>query len=140
MKAKHLTVSDLMRTAVLTVKERDTLTRADLEMRFAGIRHLPVVDDRYHLVGILSNRDVLRWLAKEKSDQLRVGQVMTRRVRTAHPDTSAREAIEQLIEHKIGCLPVVGEDEQLVGMITETDFLLVAQRALGRGQATGIPA
>ena len=62
--------------------------------------------------------------------------MMTRAVRTVRATTPAHEAATLMIEQKIGCLPVVGEDEQLVGIITETDFLEVAARAL-RGAEIG---
>lgn len=123
-----LTVSDLMSTALITVGPKDSVNRADLEMKLAGIRHFPVVDARNHLVGIVSDRDLLRGFAE--SDVVSVGAVMTTDVQTVTEDTSAAEAVELLIEHKFGCLPVTGDDGQLVGLVTETDFLQVAHRAL----------
>lgn len=123
-----LTVSDLMSTALITVGPKDSVNRADLEMKLAGIRHFPVVDARNHLVGIVSDRDLLRGFAE--SDVVSVGAVMTTDIQTVTEDTSAAEAVELLIEHKFGCLPVTGDDGQLVGLVTETDFLQVAHRAL----------
>jgi CBS domain-containing protein len=55
---------------------------------------------------------------------------MTRGVRIVRPSTPAAEAAALMIELKIGALPVIGEGEQLVGVITETDFLAVAHQAL----------
>jgi CBS domain-containing protein len=123
-------VEDFMSTAVITLKETDTLSRAELEMRLAEIRHLPVVDAKNHLVGVVSDRDVLRSRGRDGEDTLRVAEVMTRGVRTATPRTLAHDAARTMLEHRIGCLPVIGDGEQLVGIITETDFLLVAERAL----------
>ena len=61
--------------------------------------------------------------------------IMTRRVRTVGEDAPAAEAVAILIESKIGCLPVEGDDGQLVGLITETDFLRIAGRVLsGHGR------
>ena len=58
---------------------------------------------------------------------------MTRTVFTVCPDAPASEAAARVLEHKVGSLPVVDEDEELVGVITETDLLRVAHQALGHG-------
>jgi CBS domain-containing protein len=121
---KRLTVGDFMTTALITMKPSDTLKHADVDMRLAAIRHIPVVDERGRLVGILSNRDVLRALAQNGAPTaIRIGEIMTRRVRTCTPRTSAAQAAEIMIEHKIGALPVIGEEGQLVGLVTESDFV-----------------
>jgi CBS domain-containing protein len=128
----YLKVSDLMTTSLVTVKPGTALSHADAEMRWAGIRHLLVVDDRQHLIGILSNRDLLGALARSGGKAVHVVDVMTRNVRTVTAEVSARRAAALLLEQKIGCLPVVGDDGQLVGIVTETDFLRVAYELLGR--------
>jgi CBS-domain-containing membrane protein len=58
---------------------------------------------------------------------------MSRRVRTVRPETPAHEAAALLLEFRIGSLPVVSDEEQLIGVITETEFHAVAERAL-RGE------
>jgi len=130
MKRKHLNVEDLMSTAVISLKETDTLGRAHLEMHVATIRHIPVVDDRNHVVGILSNRDLIGAIATRQDTGVPVAELMTRSVRTVRQGLPAHQAAEILLEEKIGSLLVVGDDEQLVGIVTETDFLSVAHKAL----------
>jgi len=127
-----LKVSDLMTTSLVTVTPATAVSQADADMRSAGIRHLLVVDDRQHLVGILSNRDLLGPLSRTGGKTAHVGDVMTRAVKTVTADGSARRAAALLLEHKIGCLPVIGEEGQLVGVVTETDFLRLAYELLGR--------
>jgi CBS domain-containing membrane protein len=126
----HPTVEDFMSTAVITMKESDTLSAAQIEMQMAEIRHLPVVDKRGHVVGVLSDRDILRNLTKIDGKPTPVTQIMSRRVQTVKASMLASEAATLLIEHKFGCLPVVGDDEQIVGIITDTDFLKIAEQAL----------
>jgi CBS domain-containing protein len=128
MKFDQLTVADLMSTGLITAGARDAVDSADADMATANIRHLPVVDDRGRLVGIVSHRDIRRGARGKKT---LVGDVMTTRVRTVTPQTPARAAAETLLEHKIGALPVVGDEMQLVGIVTETDFLQIAVRAMG---------
>ena len=127
-----MNVREIMTTALIAMKANDTVKRADVDMKLASIRHLPVVDDRNHVIGILSNRDVLRALgdAGGASDGVVVGDIMTRQVHTVREDTPAHEAATLMLEHKIGALPVVGDEEQLVGLVTETDFLRIARDAL----------
>jgi len=125
---QRMTVEDLMSTAVIALRASDTVGRVREEMELAEIRHIPVIDDRNHVIGIVSNRDLHR--AAKAHAPRRVADVMTRDVRTVRPSTPAAEAAEIMLELKIGSLPVVGDEQQLVGVITESDFLAVAQQAL----------
>jgi len=134
MRLDGLSVADLMSTAVISLRSKDTATAADLEMRMARIRHLPVVDDRNRVVGMLSNRDLFRAFGGNTKPK-RIHQVMTTGVITVGAEMPAYEAAELMLQHKIGALPVVGDDQQLIGIVTETDFLQIAYRALSGGRA-----
>ncbi len=129
MKLSRLKVADLMTTSLVILHERDTLDQADLDMRLARIRHIPVIDEGRHVVGILSSRDLAK--ASRRKVAVPVASIMTREVQTIGPETPAHQAGELMLSLKIGSLPVVGDDEQLVGIITETDFLRIACEALG---------
>lgn len=124
------TVADLMATALITMKASDTIGKADEDMRLAQIRHIPVVDDRGKLVGIVSNRDILRALRRGNANKVRIAEIMTPDPQTVSEHAPAHYATELMIEYKIGAVPVVSEDGHLVGIVTETDFLLVADKAL----------
>ncbi|MHB8874552.1 MAG: CBS domain-containing protein [Myxococcaceae bacterium] len=131
-----LKVSDLMTTALLTVKEREPIGMVETSMKLGQIRHVPVVDDHGHLVGILSARDVLAAMAQGKSSTP-AAEYMQRNVITVGPDTPAREAIDLLVDNRLGALPVVGSQGELVGIITETDFLLASRDLFGRPRVHG---
>jgi CBS domain-containing protein len=130
MKPIRLKVSDLMSTALLTIPASDIVSHAEADMRLAAVRHLLVVDDRGHLVGILSNRDLYAALSKHGGKGVRVADVMTQRPRSISQDQPAAKAAALMLEHKIGALPVIGDDGQLVGIVTETDFLQLAYSLL----------
>jgi CBS domain-containing protein len=109
-------------------------------MSLRRLRHLPVVEDE-HLVGIVSDRDLRTVLPSPATslavgeirfllDRLTVGQVMTHRVLIVAPDEPLAEAVRQMLEHKIGALPVV-ENGRLVGIITEIDVLRAFASVLG---------
>ena len=131
MRTRELTVEELMSTALVTARADDVIADVDLEMKMADIRHIPVVDDRGRMVGIVSQRDVLRARVRAGTTKaIPIRSLMTRSVRTIAPDALALEAVDILLDHKIGCVPVVTEDGRLVGIVTETDFLRVARDGL----------
>ncbi len=128
-----MTVGDLMSTIVHTAKEADTIRDAYATMRVARIRHLPVLGAREELIGVVSDRDLhLGW---SRGPETRISEVMSRHLQWVHPETSARDAAARMLHDKIGCLPVVDDKQALVGIITDTDFLEVAHRALTLLQA-----
>ena len=135
------TVADVMSTDVETVNADEDLVLAEELMRRNRFRHLPVVRAG-KLVGLMTHRDLLRAQAKlltqlglaadeDRALSLAVGDMMTKDVRTVAPDTPARDAAALLLDHKVGCFPVV-RDEKLVGIVTEADFLRWAMRAFDR--------
>jgi CBS domain-containing membrane protein len=125
-----LRVEEFMTGEVVALRPHDTLARADALMTRAGIRHLPVIDERRHVVGIVSLKEVTRALAAREDLERPVGDIMTQPVRTIEPEAPAWEAVELLLDHRIGALPVVDPRGELIGIVTDTDFLQVAHRAL----------
>ena len=129
-------VKELMTADVVTVGRNDELSVADDIMKMKRVRHLPVLDDG-RLVGVLSQRDLfLAALSTamgfgEKASQeflktVPVKEVMTTdEVITIGPSDDVKVAARSMIEHKIGCLPVV-DDGKLVGLLTEGDFVKLA--------------
>jgi CBS domain-containing protein len=128
-----LTVEDLMTRQVVTLEAEDALIQVDDLLKRHHIRHVPVVQGR-KLVGMVSHRDLIRALARQPAgtgaQPLSLRDVMTRDVETVGPHASAREAIEMLLDRRFGCLPVVDTQGNLVGIVTESDFMRLALRLL----------
>lgn len=82
-------------------------------------RHLPVLDEDENLVGIVSEKDLLRARLDETVDE-----IMTRDVITVTEYTALEEAARTMADHKISSLPVM-RGGKLVGIITETDLFLI---------------
>lgn len=133
-KGQAMHVHNCMRTEVITVTPQDRLNTALQRMRSHRIRHLPVVDEAQHLLGVLTDRDVRKAGASDDPqiatydltyllDRLTVGEIMTRQVVTVRRDTAVAEAGQILVEKKFGCLPVVQDDHTLEGIVTVTDVL-----------------
>ncbi len=88
-------------------------------MREHSIGGIPIVDDAGKLLGIVTNRD----LRFEKNNDRPVSEVMTsENLVTAEEGTSLAQAEEILQDHKIEKLPVVKDDNTLVGLITFRDI------------------
>jgi CBS domain-containing protein/RNA polymerase-binding transcription factor DksA len=132
--------------------DRSALEACD-EMLDHGIRHLPVVDPRGRVVGVLSIDDLRAALPPGASPRqalgagdrdglegYRVGELMTYAPYTVRPETPLEEAARVLAEQRIGCLPVVDGDGVLVGILSETDALRALASALGdRARKAGPP-
>lgn len=123
-----LLVRDSMTREVVTVAPEMTAAGALALCRERRIRHLPVLEDG-RLVGMVSDRD-LRSATPALGDparaealgKIRVSDAMSREISTAHPDDPIEQAANAMREKRIGCLPVV-EDDELVGIITASDVM-----------------
>lgn len=120
------TVADIMTRRVIFLREEDNLSRIVEGMEHFGLRHLPVLDgDR--LVGMVTHRDMLKILsaAKRHDESTFVASVMTRDPISIGPGTSIAEAARILLRARFGCLPVVNADGNVIGIVTEHDFVKV---------------
>ena len=129
---KAMTVRDLMAKNPAALERNETLDLAESVMNLGRIRHMPVVDEG-KVVGIVSQRDMFRsalitslGFGRKTTGALiktiKIKEIMTEEVFTISPEASVKEAARQMMERKIGCLPVV-EGDRLIGIITETDIL-----------------
>jgi acetoin utilization protein AcuB len=125
-------VGDRMTKHPLTISQNESLSKAHRYMQDQKVRHLPVVDKAGAMVGVVTEDDLLKaepsgvtllsvWEINSLLDRVKVKDVMVREVITTTEDMPIEEAAELLLEHKIGCLPVV-RDGRLVGIITESDI------------------
>ncbi len=120
-----------MRRDLKTVQEEDAVGLAEAVMRWEGIQHVPVENEHGELVGLLSLPDLLTvWKEGKGGGDLTVGEVMNRAVRTVGPATRTLDAIRLMRDEHLSCLPVVRDENKLVGILTQEDFLVVASRLL----------
>ena len=123
-------IAQLMTRDVITIPRDAYSSRAELEMKLSQVRHLLVIDRDHRVVGVVSQRDLVRTSDRARRSQLMMDEVMHSVPVTVRPDTDAAEAAALLINKKIGCLPVVDALDHLVGIVTETDFVNIAFQAL----------
>jgi len=133
-------LSEIMNRKVVTVDTHASLRQAQRILDQHNIRHLFVMDGK-RLVGIVTDRDLRKAAPSSKSpltasereefmDELKVVEVMSRKLIEASPSTTVREAAKVMVREKIGCLPVV-EGNALVGIVTEIDLLEMLVRGEG---------
>jgi CBS domain-containing protein len=126
----NMKIDQIMTRDVITIPRDAYTSLAELEMKLSQVRHLLVTDREQRLVGVVSQRDLVRTSERVHRTQLRIDEIMHGVPITTRPDGDAAEAAALLINKKIGCLPVVDEFERIVGIVTETDFVNVAYQAL----------
>jgi len=129
-----ITVEEFMVTDVFTVQKDDIIELVAEMMDWRKIRYTPVEDTKGNLVGLMTSRLILRHLIqnpKLHGSVKLVEDIMIKNPKTINPEATIIDAMEVMRKNKIGCLPVV-KDKELIGIITEMDFLRISGRLIER--------
>lgn len=128
-----LKVSSFMTSKVIAAHPDDGIRHTFFRMRENEVRHMPVVDDHQHLLGIISDRDLRRpeWVDEAPDiahlynldDEISVKDLMSSNLVVTHTYESIRKATKLLLEHRFGALPVLNKDDELVGILSAVDLL-----------------
>lgn len=123
-----LLAQDLMKSPVTAITPDMRLAEAWALMRANGFRHIPVVSSEQRLLGIVSDRDLLRYAnVLERSERAplpdNVGQIMTSKVLVATATTEVREIARVMLQERISAMPIINETHRPVGILTVTDIL-----------------
>ena len=109
----------------------DSVQQCAEMMRTHDVGSMPVVEDEgtRRLVGIITDRDVTTKVVAPGLDprNTRVADVMTREPKVARPDEELDQAMESMKDHQIRRLPVVDEQNRLVGIIAQADVATQAR-------------
>ena len=144
---EFMLVRDYMRTEPCTVMPNDLVSIAYEHMRKRHVRHLPVISGGLKLVGIVTDRDIRQAGASTEPhlavrervrllEYMTVNAIMTTPVQTVRGDMAVADAGQLFLDHKFGCLPVVGDDNKLEGILTVTDLLRGYVTQYGHTQTT----
>jgi len=112
-----------------------------------GFRHLPILNDEHKLVGLLTRGTLLKALPSDVNNfshfeisyvlaKIKTHTIMIKDITTIEEDTPIEQAAQIMAEKRIGCLPVIKEEE-LVGIITDNDLFNIMVSLLGANH-TGI--
>jgi CBS domain-containing membrane protein/CBS domain-containing protein len=120
-------VRDLMTPDPMTVPPDTASAEVQRMMDERRFRHMLVCDEAGHVLGLVSQRDLLSVGSQGDSDRP-ISELMQRNVDTVRPECCAAEVARHMLRSKRSCLPVVGEEDVVVGILTEADFLRLATR------------
>ena len=129
-------ITKIMTTEVLTLTPDNSLSEARLLMTENRIRHIPIVNDKNELLGLISQRDVLaaeesslydikKDLRLDREKSIKIADFYHNSIVTVPPQASVHQAALYIQKHKIGCLPVI-KNNKLLGLVTDSDFVNVA--------------
>jgi CBS domain-containing protein len=122
-------LSDVMRRELIEVAPEDTLGEVAERMSAANVGAV-VVKDYGRLIGILTERDMLKAMAaRVHTSEARVRQWMTEDPITASADTDVEEAARTMLEHGFRHLPVLDESGQVTGIASLRRVVAATQAA-----------
>ena len=128
------TCKDVMTKFVVTAEIHDPVINVARQMESANVGSIPVVSNRdtQVLVGILSDRDiVIRVVALNLSPNITlVSDVMTPIVFGCHPDDSIETAMKKMAAHQVRRIPIVDDNNRIVGIIAQADIARYANRQI----------
>ena len=131
----HLKVSEFMLTDLTTVQKDDIVDLVAELMDWNTLRYTPVEDSKGKLIGLVTARLLLRHYMRYKHSNRKkvtlVSDIMITDPITVTQETNIIVAMKLMVEHKIGCLPVV-QDGELVGLISEKEFLDISASLFDR--------
>ena len=114
---ERICIGSVMTTDLLTAENGDTCEEALEALDEEEFHHFPVTDGSGVLVGVVSDRDLLRYPEKT------VGDVMTTRVLTAVAETELQTAAQAMTEQRVHCLIVIDSEQIPQGILTSYDIL-----------------
>lgn len=124
-------IADIMTSKVVTLSPHHSFSEAANLMNDRYFRHCVVVDAHGQIVGVISDRDILRALARNPNARSKsLEQIMTHNPVTVRRHTPIADAVSKIVSKRINCLPVVDEDGTVCGIVTSTDLLKSYQQLL----------
>jgi len=124
-----LKVGDIMTKKVIIIPYGKDLSEVAKLMKKYGIGSVIVVEDEKSRKarGIITERDVIHKVLSKKKDpyMTKVEEMMSKPLRVIKSDTPIEEAAKAMRDNKIKRLPVVSEDNELIGIVSEGDIMKI---------------
>lgn len=137
-KPTRLMVDEFMETDLFTVQKDDLIELVAELMDWRKIRYMPVEDSKGKIVGLITSRLLLRHYTHQNrlngKSAFCVKDIMINNPITIGPNETIVQAMRTMRDKKIGCLPVV-QGGELIGIITEMEFLRISGRLMERLEA-----
>ena len=117
-------VADVMTKAPMSMLPHQSFAEVVAMMANRSFHHMLVVDEDERLHGVISDRDVLRALSRTPDwSKKSVAEIMSPDAVTTTPESAISTALSLMLEKRINCLPVIGPDGRVAGILTSTDLL-----------------
>jgi len=128
-------VRELMSRNIHVCLPTDNLDRAARLMWDHDLGVVPIVDRAHRLLGIVTDRDacMAAYTQNKRLAEIAIQDVMSRRIFAVHPEDPLTRALEAMRQAQVRRIPVIDEDETLVGMITQNDLIREANREARNG-------
>jgi CBS domain-containing protein len=126
-------ISEVMTPNPRTVAPGDSLQAAARVMRDEDAGAVPVVEDG-RVTGVLTDRDIVIRAVADGDFQAKVSDICSDDVVTCGPEMSTAEAAELMSEHQVRRIPVVDDDEKLVGIVSLGDLAVKEGRDSRMGE------
>ena len=124
-------VADVMIGKVVTLSPHHSFNDVANLMNDRYFRHCVVVDQGGVVIGVISDRDILRALARNPNSRSKsLDQIMTKQPVTVKRNTAIIDAVGKMLAKRINCLPVIDDDGKVCGIVTSTDLLKSYQQLL----------
>ena len=130
---EDLKVSEFMATDFQTVQKGDIVEFVAELMNWQDVKFTPVEDSKANLVGLVASNTLIKHYANKtnEKDFHTVEEIMIKDPICIEPEATIQEAMNLMNKHNVECLPVI-QDDELVGMITEKDFIGISHRLIKR--------
>jgi len=131
---RNLELKEIMSTKVVSISETAPFSEVEEKIREYHIRHLPIVDAKEKLVGLISQRDFFKIATihktpegevydKDTLDRFILKDVMATERTPLRPTDKISDAIKVMVDLKYGAIPIVDDENKLVGIVSEIDIL-----------------
>jgi len=134
---RKILLKDIMFSDPITLKVGEPFSRVAKLFHMHHIRHLPIVDGNNKLQGLVTERDLLRFMSPRAAengefvddgsrlDEYSLEQVMKRNLFSLAENDTLDKAVDLMIKYKLGCIPIVDREKNLKGIVTQIDVLRV---------------
>jgi len=129
-------IKDIMKYPPIVLHEDDKFHLVEKTLRESHIKHLPVVNDKKVLVGLITLSDLYRTCSPKKNlkegghfyvteelDKFILSFVMSKNPNTLRADNTLMDALNMMVTGGFGCVPIVDDKGMIVGIVTQTDLI-----------------
>ncbi|WP_394131904.1 HPP family protein [Shewanella maritima] len=137
-----MNVSEIMTHNPVCISDQASLKDAHLLMQTRNVRHLPVISETTgEFVGLLTHKKMIATVlttlnkygqgALDRKERYQpIAEIMENDAQILGLDEPLTIVVQYFIDNKLGCLPVLDEDNKVLGIVTSSDFVKLCQRLL----------